>query len=357
MDASPKKPPVTLGKSTVSAHAEQHRAKRGRSTPAPSRQPRRSPTAVTDVRRRHPLAVRNPRSALQDAGAPVARDVSCRISYSRSIFLTNTAISYVRAGPSRARATERAAQLRVVDQLDRPRAPAPPASRLGTISASCPIGEDVEQAVGIGRDDRLARRQRFERGQRRAFPERRKHDDVERRQHRGDVALEADEHQSIAEIERGACAFELACCSSPSPMMNTRARGCSADNLGHRLDQILVALRRHQPRHRADGDRVGRRCRARRGPRQSRRPMRGRANSSSGDPEIDHLGPLGRHQPRADRELGRRLRDRDRQVGVRRQHPIGDLLKPRRVGVVRVLVQNRGNPSRQAHSRPNVVAP
>ena len=44
-----------------------------------------------------------------------------------------------------------------------------------------PSVEDVEQAVGVGRDDRLAHRQRLEHRQRRALPERRKHAEVERR--------------------------------------------------------------------------------------------------------------------------------------------------------------------------------
>ena len=57
--------------------------------------------------------------------------------------------------------------------------------------------------------------------------------------------------------------------------------------------------------------------------------------------EIDDLHFRGRHLPRADHEVGRALRHRQRDVGVRLQQAVRDLLKPRRVGEVRVLVEDR----------------
>ena len=68
--------------------------------------------------------------------------------------------------------------------------------------------EHVEQAVGVGRHDRLPHRQRLEHRQRRALPERRKHADVERRDDARDVAREAGEHEPIAEAERARLRFE-----------------------------------------------------------------------------------------------------------------------------------------------------
>ena len=47
------------------------------------------------------------------------------------------------------------------------------ASRLGTMMRVAVVGQHVEQAVGVGRDDRLPHRQRLEHGQRRALPQRR----------------------------------------------------------------------------------------------------------------------------------------------------------------------------------------
>ena len=70
------------------------------------------------------------------------------------------------------------------------------------------VGENIQQAVGIGGNDRLARGQRFERRQRRSFPERREHAQVERAEHRGDVARESDEHEPIAEAELLRLRFE-----------------------------------------------------------------------------------------------------------------------------------------------------
>ena len=46
------------------------------------------------------------------------------------------------------------------------------------------VGEDVEQAVRVGGDNRLPHRQRFESGDRRPFPQGRKHAQVERRERR-----------------------------------------------------------------------------------------------------------------------------------------------------------------------------
>ena len=72
------------------------------------------------------------------------------------------------------------------------------------------VGEHVDEAVGVGRDDRLPHRQRFEHRQRRALPERRKHAEVEGRDDARDVPREAGEHEPIAESSARAC------CSSGS---------------------------------------------------------------------------------------------------------------------------------------------
>ena len=61
--------------------------------------------------------------------------------------------------------------------------------------------EDVEQPVGVGGDDRLPHRERLEAGERRPFPERRKHAEVERRQRRRHVAPEAGEDEPVAQAE------------------------------------------------------------------------------------------------------------------------------------------------------------
>ena len=70
-----------------------------------------------------------------------------------------------------------------------------------------PVGEDVDQTIGVGRDDRFAGRQGFERRQRRAFPERRKYGQIECRERASGVALEAGEDEPIAEAE--ACRLRL----------------------------------------------------------------------------------------------------------------------------------------------------
>ena len=58
-----------------------------------------------------------------------------------------------------------------------------------------------------------------------------------------------------------ACALSGAL-SSPSPTMKNRALGMRRQHRRRGLDQVLVALRRHQPRHRADGRSRRRACRA-----------------------------------------------------------------------------------------------
>ena len=113
-----------------------------------------------------------------------------------------------------------------------------------------------------------------------------------------------------------------------------------------RRHQELVALRRHEPCDTPDGhDALGNAqrptCRGdlARGPRAGKL-VEGRA-------KIDHMRALGRHEPRARRELRRRFRHRNRHVGVTREVQVGHLLEPGRVGVVRMLVQDRRN----AHPR------
>jgi hypothetical protein len=55
-----------------------------------------------------------------------------------------------------------------------------------------------------------------------------------------------------------------------------------------------------------------------------------------------------RHLARADDEIGGALRDGDGDVGVGLEQAVGDLLEPRGVGEVRVLVQDRRDPRRAA---------
>ena len=119
----------------------------------------------------------------------------------------------------RALAARRCALLVVARAGRRSRRPAPRAAGAGTISASTSVGQHIQQAVGVGRDDRLPHRQRFERRQRRAFPQRRKHHEVERGQRRGDVALEPEEAPGGRRGRARAACASSSPCSSPSPTM------------------------------------------------------------------------------------------------------------------------------------------
>ena len=70
----------------------------------------------------------------------------------------------------------------------------------------------------------------------------------------------------------------------PRPTMKMRASGSASTTVRRRLDQILVALRRHQPRDRCRSRTSPARCRARAARRRDLRALRGRLNSSSGTP-------------------------------------------------------------------------
>jgi len=74
--------------------------------------------------------------------------------------------------------------------------------------------------------------------------------------------------------------------------------------------------------------------------------------------QIDHLYFLRLHQSGVHDEVGGTLRDGDGNVGVALEQAIGDFLEPRRIGQVRVFVQNRGNtphPRRHAAERRRTV--
>ncbi len=86
------------------------------------------------------------------------------------------------AGPVRARAPpSRARSSGLVDQPHDARRPAPRASRLGTITASCSSVRTSSRPSASVATIGLPHRQRLEHRQRRAFPQRRKHAEVERR--------------------------------------------------------------------------------------------------------------------------------------------------------------------------------
>ena len=63
------------------------------------------------------------------------------------------------------------------------------------------VVEDVGEAVGVGRDDRAAGRERLERRERRPFPQGRERHHVERRESAGDVAREAGEPHPAGDAE------------------------------------------------------------------------------------------------------------------------------------------------------------
>ncbi len=132
-------------------------------------------------------------------------------------------------------------------------------------------GEDVEQAVGIGRDDRLSHRQRLEGGNRSPLPERRKDAQVEGRQRARHVAAKAGEHESIAEAEpRGLC-LELAEERSFADEEEARRRPLTHD-LGGGVDEVRIALRIVEARHRADCELAWRDAELARARRRSRPP-------------------------------------------------------------------------------------
>ena len=145
------------------------------------------------------------------------------------------------------------------------------------------VRQDVEQPVGVGRDDRLPHRQRFEGGDRRPFPERRKDAQVERRQRAGDVAAEAGEHEAVAEPERARPAPEVRQQRPLADEKEPRA-GRRGDDPSGGVDQVRVALGFVQPRDGADGELVRRAMPSSRRAAAISAALRARLNSSSGTP-------------------------------------------------------------------------
>ena len=92
--------------------------------------------------------------------------------------------------------------------------------------ASLAVGQDVEQSVGIGRDDRLAHRQRFEGSDWRSLPERWEDAEVEGGKSPRDIAMKTAEDKSIAESKPAACAWR-SWSSGPSPTRKKRTFGRS----------------------------------------------------------------------------------------------------------------------------------
>src|SRR5687767_12687624 len=62
-----------------------------------------------------------------------------------------------------------------------------------------------------------------------------------------------------------------------------------------------------------------------------------------GSTQIHHFHFVGRDKTRLDHEVSRAPRDGDRKIGVGLEQTVRYFLKPRRVGEVRVLMQNRWN--------------
>ena len=79
---------------------------------------------------------------------------------------------------------------------------------------------------------------------------------------------------------------------------------------------------------------------------------RGAAELLERHAEIDDLHLAGRNPPRVDHEVRRALRHRDRDVGDRLERGVRDLLKPRRVGQVGVLVKDGRKPPHRAREPP-----
>ena len=145
------------------------------------------------------------------------------------------------------------------------------------------IAEDFAQPVGVGRHDRLAHRQRLERRQWRALPERREHHQVERGQDACHVALEAEEVDAIGDTQVARLRLELGLQFTLAGDVHVRV-GHLIDDRTHRVDEVLIALRRHQSCDRADRRTSPGRCPAASRAAAISWPLRGRPNSSSGAP-------------------------------------------------------------------------
>ena len=233
------------------------------------------------------------------------------------------------------------------------------ASRFGTTSASWPSSRMSSRPSASVATIGLPDRQRFEHGQRRALPQRRKHAQVERGEHLRDVASRSRRTRTDRRGRARAPAPRAARAASPSPTRKNADVGCRRDEaarprpgtrcLSTACSRVTVPMANRRPA----------RCRA---------LPRGRAISSARArpaellerrAEIDDLDLLGRHSRAPRHEVRGALRHGERDVGVRLQQPIGDFLEPGRVGEVRVLVQDRRQPPhrpRQPAERRRAVA-
>jgi len=208
------------------------------------------------------------------------------------------------------------------------------------------IGQNVDQTIGIGGDNGLAHRERLECRERGAFPERRKDTQVERRQRARDVAPEARKDESIAETERRCLRLKVGEQRTLADQEESRGRPLGR-HPRRGVDQVRVAFRFVQSCDRPDREVVWRDTQVP----ARRHDLVGRSLAAELDErhaKVDdsHFGR--RHLARADHEIGGALRDGDRDVGIRLEHAVGDLLKPRRVRKVGVFVQDRRNPPHRA---------
>ena len=145
------------------------------------------------------------------------------------------------------------------------------------------VGQDVEQPVGVGRDNRLPHRERFEAGERRPFPERRKHAEVERRQRAGTSRRKPAKTNRSPSPSAAACAWRSGS-SGPSPTRKNRAAGRCADDRAAASTRYAVPLRLVEPRDRADRELVRADAELLARQRDLARRSASRLNSSSGTP-------------------------------------------------------------------------
>ena len=112
---------------------------------------------------------------------------------------------------------------------------------LGDHQGVAAIGQHIQQAVGIGRDNGLPHRQRLKHGERRAFPQRGKHHDVEGRERGRDVAGKACEHELVTQAQCLRLRLELRLQLTFADDEDARV-GMTGQHLRCGGDQILIAL-------------------------------------------------------------------------------------------------------------------
>ncbi len=213
------------------------------------------------------------------------------------------------------------------------------------------------ETIGVGRHNRLPGGERLEGGQRCALPERREHAQIERAENGGHIFREPDEHESVAQAQLARLRFERFSQRALADEEETGAWLLLDDQVSG-LDQVRVSLGLVQPRHCPDGEVIRADLKVLPGG----RDFVGRARAAElivrrAQVHDFHLGRLD--EPCMDDEFGGALRDRDGDIGVALESAIGDLLKPGRVGQVRVLVQDRGDTAhgrRQSSERRRAVA-